>query len=157
MYAAHVPLVSAIRADYHASANVRANRNKVDVVVNRTIQSTCRFEEAAVANDDDDDDNGDDDSDTVGSVSSRASMGVVLTNLSARMWDTPSLCPTQEAAITEIMHGRCGGKLLLVHRTGGGKSRVLRMLGSLVAGVVVVIVPLLTLCADQMRKIEEAS
>ena len=31
------------------------------------------------------------------------------------------------------------------------------MIGSLVAGVVVVVVPLLTLCADQIRKIEEAS
>ena len=46
---------------------------------------------------------------------------------------------------------------MLVHCTGGGKSHILRMLRSLVAGVVVVIVPLLTLCADQIGKIEEAS
>jgi superfamily II DNA helicase RecQ len=177
MYAAHAPLVSAIRADYHASARARANRDDaatVDAAIvdaDRTTQSTCRFEESAVANlngdddddededdkDDDDDDDHDDDVVTVGSVSSRASIDVVLTNLSARMWDTPSLRPTQEAAIAEIMHGRCGGKLLLVHRTGGGKSHILRMTGSIVAGVVVVIVPLLTLCADQMRKIKEAS
>ena len=49
------------------------------------------------------------------------------------------------------------GKLVLVHRTNGGKSHIMRMIGLRVAGVVVVIVPLLTLCADQIRKIDEAS
>ena len=33
----------------------------------------------------------------------------------------------------------------------------MRMIGSLIVGVVVVIVPLLTLCADQIRKIDKAS
>ena len=148
MCAAHAPIVSAIRANHHAA---RSNQNEAAVAADRPIPPTCRFEEAAVANDDDDG------GDTVGSVSSRASVGVVLTNLSARMWDIPSLCPTQEAVIAEIMHGRCRGKFLLVHRTGGDKSHILRMLGLLVAGVVVVISSLLTLCADQIRKIGEAS
>ena len=128
MHAAHASIVSAIQANYHALANARANRNKAAVVAGRTIQSTCRFKEAAVANDNDDGAAGD--AATVGSVSSW-SIGVVLTNLSAQMWDTPSLCPTQEAAIAEIMHGRCGGGGLLVHRTGRGKSHILRILGPL--------------------------
>jgi hypothetical protein len=104
----HAPLVSAIRADYHASVRACANRNNattvdaatVDVAIidaDRTTQSTCRFEESAVSNlngdndddkdeddkDDDNDNNHDDDVVTVGSVSSRASINVVLTNLSA--------------------------------------------------------------------------
>ena len=153
MYADHATLVSTIRADYHAAANARATSNEAAAVAN--IASTHRFEEAAIANDDDD--SAADDASSVGSVSSTASFSAVLTNLSARMWGTPCLRPTQAAAIAEIMHGRCGGKLLLVHRTGGGKSHIMRMIGSLVAGVVVVIVPLLTLCADQIRKIDEAS
>ena len=153
MYADHATLVSTIRADYHAAANARATSNEAAAVAN--IASTHRFEEAAIANDDDD--SAADDASSVGSVSSTASFSAVLTNLSARMWGTPCLRPTQAAAIAEIMHGGCGGKLLLVHRTGGGKSHIMRMIGSLVAGVVVVIVPLLTLCADQIRKIDEAS
>ena len=53
MYATHAPIVSAIRADYHASANARANKNKAAVAANRPIRSACRFEEATVADDDD--------------------------------------------------------------------------------------------------------
>ena len=48
------------------------------------------------------------------------------------------------------------GELLLVHCTGGGKSHITRILGSPVAGVLVTIVPLLTLCVDQIRTTEEA-
>ena len=153
MYAAHASTVSAIRVGYYSAANARAT-DEAAAVANRNESTSYRFEEARV---EDVGDNSAADDVSVGSVSSSASFSEVLDNLSARMWSTPSLRPAQAAAITEIMHGRCGGKLLLVHRTGGGKSHILRMVGSLVGGIVVVIVPLLTLCADQIRKILEAS
>ena len=152
MYAAHASAVSAIRVGYYSALNARTNDEAADVS-NRNQETSPRFEEAGV---EDVDDASAAEDISVGSVSSSASFSEVLDNLSARMWSTPSLRPAQAAAITEIMHGRCGGKLLLVVRTGGGKSHIMRMIGSLVAGVVVVIVPLLTLCADQIRKILEA-
>ena len=149
-------MISTIRADFHAAANERATIAEAAAASNRSIESSRRFQEAAVANADDESAAADSDS-IADSVSSQASFDEVLTNLSARMWGTPALRPTQSAAIAEIMHGQCAGKLLLVHRTGGGKSHIMRMIGSLVAGITVVIVPLLTLCADQIRKILEAS
>ena len=48
-------------------------------------------------------------------------------------------------------------KLLLVTRTGYGKSHVMRTLGVLVGGVVIIFVPLLSLSADQMNKMKEAN
>ena len=54
MYAAPAPLVSAIRANYHASANARANDNEAANAANCTIESTCRFEEAVITNNNND-------------------------------------------------------------------------------------------------------
>mmetsp|Transcript_10303 Transcript_10303/g.15594 ORF Transcript_10303/g.15594 Transcript_10303/m.15594 type:complete len:602 (+) Transcript_10303:55-1860(+) len=47
-------------------------------------------------------------------------------------------------------------KLLLVTRTGSGKSHVTRTLGVMMNGITVIFVPLLSLSADQMKKMEEA-
>ena len=46
---------------------------------------------------------------------------------------------------------------MLVTRTGGGKSHVFRMLGTLLRGVHLIIHPLLVLAADQMQKFGEGS
>ena len=48
-------------------------------------------------------------------------------------------------------------KLLFITRTGYGKSHVMRTLGVLAGGVVIIFVPLLSLSADQMNKMKEAS
>ena len=53
MHAAHAPIVSAIRADYHMSANARTNQNEAVVAADRPIRSTCHCEDAAVADNDD--------------------------------------------------------------------------------------------------------
>ena len=47
-------------------------------------------------------------------------------------------------------------KLLLVTRTGSGKSHVTRTLGVMMNGITIIFVPLLSLSADQMKKMEEA-
>ena len=51
----------------------------------------------------------------------------------------------------------CGRKLLFVGRTGIGKTHFFRMLGCILGGVVVIIVPLLSLSADQVEKMNTAS
>ena len=50
----------------------------------------------------------------------------------------------------------CEGKLLIIDRTGGG-SHILRIAVMFLGGIVVVILPLLVLTADQISKIEEAN
>mmetsp|Transcript_15996 Transcript_15996/g.27214 ORF Transcript_15996/g.27214 Transcript_15996/m.27214 type:complete len:404 (-) Transcript_15996:1753-2964(-) len=51
----------------------------------------------------------------------------------------------------------CESKMLFVTRTGYGKSHVMRTLGVVLGGVVVIFVPLLSLSADQMNKMKEAN
>ena len=58
------------------------------------------------------------------------------------------------AVETVIFDPECEGKLLVVGRTSGGKSHILRMIATFIGGIIVVIVPLLALTVDQMAKIE---
>ena len=48
------------------------------------------------------------------------------------------------------------GKLLVVDQTASGKSYILCMIATMVGGIVLVIVPLLLLAADQMAKVRVA-
>ena len=50
----------------------------------------------------------------------------------------------------------CDGKLIVIDRTGSGKSHILRMVATMTGGIILVIVPLLSLTADQMAKIRVA-
>ena len=91
------------------------------------------------------------------SVADDAAFEYVMDNGSSRVWSTPHCRPTQHAAVETILFGEeCEGKLLVVDRTGSGKSHILRMIGTFTGGIVLVIVPLLALSADQMAKIKEA-
>jgi superfamily II DNA helicase RecQ len=47
--------------------------------------------------------------------------------------------------------------LVVVHRTGGGKTHILRTLGAIERGIVLIFIPLLTLSADVMHKFEVAN
>eukprot|EP00978_Attheya_sp_CCMP212_P034359 scaffold143645_cov33-Attheya_sp.AAC.1 len=52
----------------------------------------------------------------------------------------------------------CGGKLLiLVVKTGAGKSHVMRTTGVILGGVCLIIMPLLVLGSDQVSKLSSAS
>ena len=76
-----------------------------------------------------------------------------LDEASRERWSTPSCRPAQLAAVDTILFSEaCRGKLLVVDRTGGRKSHILRMIATFVGGIVLVIVPLLTLTADQLAK-----
>ena len=48
------------------------------------------------------------------------------------------------------------GKLLVVDQTASGKSYILRMIATMVGGIILVIVPLLSLTADRMEKVRVA-
>ena len=67
---------------------------------------------------------------------------------------------TGRVAVTRLRFGEGESKLLLVERTGGGKSLVLALtaafVGGVVSGVVVVIVLLPVLTAEQLARINRA-
>ena len=50
----------------------------------------------------------------------------------------------------------CGRKLLFVGRTGIGKTHFFHMLGCILGGVIVIVVPLLSQSADQVKKLDDA-
>ena len=67
-----------------------------------------------------------------------------MNNGSSRVWSTPECRPMQIKAVETILFDpACEGKLLVVDRTGGGKSHVLRMIATFVGGIIVLIAPLL--------------
>ena len=91
------------------------------------------------------------------SVASVAPFADHLNNGSSRIWSTPQCRPKQHRAVETIIHSEeCRGKLLVVDRTASGKSHILRMIATMVGGIVLVIVPLLSLTADQMAKVRVA-
>ena len=105
---------------------------------------------------DDPDDDGSSSSDD--SVDSDADYEDHLASAARRVFGIPSLRPKQREAVNTILFGaESGGKLLVVDRTGGGKSLILQLTAVAVAGVTLVIVPLLSLTANQMARISRAS
>eukprot|EP00978_Attheya_sp_CCMP212_P004762 scaffold10460_cov29-Attheya_sp.AAC.2 len=74
--------------------------------------------------------------------------------------DVWSMFPTQMQidAVTSLVDvDVCGGKLLLIVKTGAGKSHVMRTTGVLLGGVCLIIMPLLALRSDQVSKLTSAS
>ena len=91
-------------------------------------------------------------------VDSSAPLSDLLASGAKRVFGVPSLRPRQEEAVTRILfEPGTGGKLLLVERTGGGKSLVLATAAVTAAGVAVVVVPLLALAADQLARLPPSS
>ena len=67
-------------------------------------------------------------------------------NASNCIWGVPTFRPNQLRAAEKICYNlECEGKL-----PGSGKSHIVRLVCSVTAGVIVVIVPLLALSSDQM-------
>ena len=81
----------------------------------------------------------------------------LLNTASSRQWKVDTCRPKQLAACKKIIFdGSSLGKLLVVDRTGGGKSHILRMIATMVNGIILVIIPLLSLTADQMANVMNA-
>mmetsp|Transcript_5987 Transcript_5987/g.9765 ORF Transcript_5987/g.9765 Transcript_5987/m.9765 type:complete len:237 (+) Transcript_5987:82-792(+) len=70
---------------------------------------------------------------------------------STGIWNVKQLRPIQLEALWHIMGHQ---SLLLVSRTGSGKTHFVRMMGTELGGIVVVVVPLLALMGDQMTKMK---
>ena len=80
-----------------------------------------------------------------------------LHHASASVWGIPKLRENQIAAVERILlDATCRGKLHVIDRTGSGKSHILRMVGTMTGGIVLAIVPLLSLTADQMKRLRKA-
>ena len=63
--------------------------------------------------------------------------------------------PTQLEVCYHLLHPHCPNSLVVVHRTGG-KTHILRTLGVIERGIVLIFTPLLTLSAEVMHKFEVA-
>jgi hypothetical protein len=74
----------------------------------------------------------------------------------ALVWGIPTIRPTQLEACYHLLHPHRPNALVVVHRTGGGKTHILRTLGVIERGIVLIFIPLLTLSADVMHKFEDA-
>ena len=76
-----------------------------------------------------------------------------FTALSCLVFNVPTLRPAQSFALRFMFQNpRCGGTVLLVDRTGGGKSHVMRASGVFIRGIILVCAPLLALAADLYPK-----
>ncbi len=80
-----------------------------------------------------------------------ASFQELLQQHSNEIWGVKQLRPIQSEALWHIVDHK---SLLLISRTGSGKSHFVRMMGTIFGGIVVVVVPLLALMGDQMTKMK---
>jgi len=76
---------------------------------------------------------------------------------SASVWVVPTMRPAQLGACYRLLHPHRPNSFVVVHRTGGGKTHILRTLGVIERGIVLIFIPLLTLSADVMHKFEVAN
>ena len=82
----------------------------------------------------------------------------VVCRASSQVWGMPDPRPHQVDATEKIMFDhRCGGKLLLVVRTGAGKTHVALLTATMVGGIALVLVPLLALTADILDGLRPSS
>ncbi len=76
--------------------------------------------------------------------------------VSASVWGVPAMRPARLEACYHLLQPHLPNLLVVVHRAGGGKTHILRTLGEIECGIVLIFIPLLTLSADVMHKFEGA-
>lgn len=92
------------------------------------------------------------------SVDSADSFTKHLGRGAGHVFNTRSIHPKQGEAVNRIvLDPTSGGKLIVIERTGGGKSLMLYLTAICVGGISLVIIPLLSLTANQMEKIRRAA
>jgi hypothetical protein len=76
---------------------------------------------------------------------------------SASVWGVQTMRPAKLEACYRLLHPHCPNSSVVVHRTGGGKMHILRTLGVIERGIILIFIPLLTLLADVMHKFEDTN
>jgi len=66
-----------------------------------------------------------------------------IINASKNVWDVPTLRDSQITALLHLLDPTKPRNLLLVDRTGGGKTHVTRVAGVIERGIILIIIPLL--------------
>jgi len=67
------------------------------------------------------------------------------------------MCPAQLEVCYHLLHPHHLNHLIVVHRTGGGKTYILQTLDVIERGITLIFIPLLTLSADVMHKFEHTA
>ena len=75
---------------------------------------------------------------------------------SALVWGVQDMYPAQLDAIYRLLHPVRPNHLAVIQRTGAGKTHILRTLGVIERGIILIFIPLLTLSADVMSKFTSA-
>jgi superfamily II DNA helicase RecQ len=84
-----------------------------------------------------------------------ASLKDCIVDASASVWGVLTMRPAQLDACFCLLHPHRPNSLVVVHRLGGGETHILRTLGVIERGIVLIFIPLLTLSADVMHKFED--
>jgi superfamily II DNA helicase RecQ len=71
---------------------------------------------------------------------------------SSSVWGVQEMYPTQIDSVFRLLHPVRPNNLAAIQQTGAGKTHILRMLGVMERGIVLIVIPLLTLSADVMSK-----
>jgi superfamily II DNA helicase RecQ len=71
---------------------------------------------------------------------------------SALVWIVHEMYPVQLNTVYHLLHPVRPNHLTVIQRTGAGKTHILRTLGVIERGIVLIFIPLLTLSADVMSK-----
>ena len=73
------------------------------------------------------------------------------------VWGVEQLRPRQILVLRELFHPGRPNQLIVVERTGGGKTMLLQVAGVLLRGVALIFVPFHAITADIMRKFKGAN
>ena len=71
---------------------------------------------------------------------------------SALVWSVHEMYPAQLDAVYRLLHPVRPNHLAVIQGTGAGKTHILRTLGVIERGIILIFIPLLTLSADVMSK-----
>ena len=77
---------------------------------------------------------------------------VCIVAASSSVWGVKEMYPAQIDSVFRLLHPVRPNNLAVIQRTGAGKMHILRTLGVMERGIVLIVIPLLTLSADVMSK-----
>ena len=75
-----------------------------------------------------------------------------IAQCSRDLWGVPALRPRQMEAVATLLNPRTADHAIYVDGTGAGKSHAMRVLDSMLGGITLIFIPLLTLSADVLEK-----